>query len=573
MAKNFILIFINILAIAILFWCVIFASEVQILNPYLLVQETWGENHQIINLLYNSFHSWSFDPLLSQLLLHYQTPAIIIPYSLFFFLLGWFLLLRKQLEITGTFLQANLKSLFITFGILATLGVIFQLDLVLLTSLTWLPFFILATQNFLEKKFTSLIYLIPASLLLILSSNQLSILYLIIILSCILLQEQKKTTSLTRVSYQKLVFFFILLCSCSYILFFPKTTFFDYLVNQRVLTKDFLPVLPQPLFGPSSPIKFLELDNITNQLAGVAPCLLIISISFLWIFKKNLTVWLVIFLNTLILLDLNTSYQFKHILPLEALSRLIPHWSFFALPIFLTALSISAVIYVLITNKKSVLILPFLSLLVGSHQLFNQTEPNKLQNIRSLNELIREADLKHLNSPSAQIILANQSENFHKLFKLQKKHFRPIKKLHPIITTSNNLEDTKLLADKDPTSHWGTKLTKQLGDEWVKLTFSKPVAIEGISLDSGYRHTDFPRGLRISSSADCSQNLTASQTFFMKNPWNGSIAFTKLGYPYYTHESMVKVFFPRQTVACLKIEQIGENQNFDWAINEIKYLK
>ncbi len=573
MSKDLIFKIINFLALGIILACIIPAGKLLELNPYLLGGDIWSENHQIINLLYNSYHTWSFDPLLSRLLANYQSPALIFTYSFFFFAVGWFLLLRKNLEQENSFLIANFKSLILTLAILATFGFIFEEDLILLSAFTWVPFLILASQNFLEKKFTSILYLLLASALVITSSNQLSILFLVIIIAVLLLQNKNIPLSLTRKSYQTIVIFLILLCSSLYIFYYPKTNFYDYAINQRVISEDFLIGLTQPLFGPVNPIKFLELRNIETQLSGVVDYLLLCSIALLFLLRRNRATWVLFLFNAIIFLDQRTSYQLKHILPLETISRLMPHWSFFAMAIVCAALSIAITVILLISNKKSDLVLPFLAFLVTSHLLFSFQPPESLEMIRASTNSNLTVDFKLLNSPSAQIVLSSPQLDFYKLEKLGRRIFRPIKKIHPVITASNNQEEISLLFDKDPETTWGTKLGKQTGKEWLLISLPHPVLIEGLKISAGSRHTDFARGVKVSASLSCDPQEADYQIVYEKNPWIGSLSFTKLGYPYYTHESEVKIFFPRTSVQCLKIEQTGENLNFEWAINEIKFLK
>ena len=92
--------------------------------------------------------------------------------------------------------------------------------------------------------------------------------------------------------------------------------------------------------------------------------------------------------------------------------------------------------------------------------------------------------------------------------------------------------------------------------------------MKGISLSVHHFPTDYPRGIKLELSNDCSNYKEVYQ-----NPkWTGSINYHKNTLPYYTTPNIVNIFFKPQEVQCFKIRQIAKTPHFEWRVSELKYL-
>ena len=123
------------------------------------------------------------------------------------------------------------------------------------------------------------------------------------------------------------------------------------------------------------------------------------------------------------------------------------------------------------------------------------------------------------------------------------------------------------------TTRWASKLEGQTGEEKLLIRFRKAKTIKGLALDMGQHYTDYPRGLRISYSESCDKlELTNKKILIEKATWPGSVEMTADGFPYYGHQSQVKLLFPKTQIQCLAIEQIGAIEHWEFSIAEIQVL-
>ncbi|MCB0338967.1 MAG: hypothetical protein KDD53_05155, partial [Bdellovibrionales bacterium] len=74
--------------------------------------------------------------------------------------------------------------------------------------------------------------------------------------------------------------------------------------------------------------------------------------------------------------------------------------------------------------------------------------------------------------------------------------------------------------------------------------------------------------------SELTQNTPDRLKIYAEYPkWLGSAKFTRDGYPYYAGQSKVKIVFAEsQRVQCLRIEQTGKSNNFDWSVSDLKLL-
>jgi hypothetical protein len=125
----------------------------------------------------------------------------------------------------------------------------------------------------------------------------------------------------------------------------------------------------------------------------------------------------------------------------------------------------------------------------------------------------------------------------------------------------------KVVSDSDPRTRWSTQRGGQHGDERIEISFSKPTTVSGIELDTGTFTTDFPRGLTVVGT-NGSSNPTRCHAEFPS--WQGSIARTPSGHPYFTGQHEVRIIFPEPCLlTTLSLKQTG-SAPFDWSIAEIR---
>ena len=99
-------------------------------------------------------------------------------------------------------------------------------------------------------------------------------------------------------------------------------------------------------------------------------------------------------------------------------------------------------------------------------------------------------------------------------------------------------------------------------------------SVSAIGLPAEPFSTDFPRGLEIAATPQCSGLVSEIEHFttIVREPrWSGWINVSVDGYPYIEPSSRVNVIFPEALQAqCIVIKQIGQDRNFDWSISELR---
>ena len=279
-----------------------------------------------------------------------------------------------------------------------------------------------------------------------------------------------------------------------------------------------------------------------------------------------------------ILADIFLPASLAHILPLQTLERLIPHWIFIPLlPYLLFCLALGS--FIVVTNRYSLTLglVLILSLSLASGINLPSNALKRFQAISTVKTQLDNADFaqnqKLLNSPSASVLLDNLDNVMQLIPKQTKAHFKSIKNITAEIQSNYNQTEASFAIDDDLSTRWSSKLASQSGDERLVIRFRKPKNIKGIALDLAKHYTDYPRGLKISYSEDCKDlKLKDQKTLIEKPTWPGSTEATSDGFPYYGHQSQIKLLFPKTQVQCLAIEQTRVIPNWEFAIAEIKVL-
>ena len=140
-------------------------------------------------------------------------------------------------------------------------------------------------------------------------------------------------------------------------------------------------------------------------------------------------------------------------------------------------------------------------------------------------------------------------------------------------SASHNEGELAKAFDGRANTRWSTKLGRQSGEEWVLLHLSHQVMMDGMDISLPKHPTDFPRGLSLSTSTECTgitPDSTSWQIVFSEPDWQGSISATPSGHPFFRAQSDVSISLPRPVRAgCLLVRQTGRSSTFEWSIAEI----
>ena len=547
------------------------------LNLYELLGRDLTTTHAVTNLLYNSFHSWKFDPMVIQILKVFpnQSTFVLYSYHLFFFACGLFFYLDLIAPNSLKGIERHALTVLSVILLIVCLAVIWQVDLVLLSSITWLPYYLLGTSLLFQKKFLGAPLTIIFALLVCLSSGQLSLLYLSFFGLLNYLIFSKPPLGKIFKTELRLVFFLIFLLAVYVQIQIEPVQTPNYPESTRVVADDPMPGNARSVFGPNN---VLESQDILLQHETFKVFALVLIIGLLLISLKNKAGIFLAVTGSIILADIFLPASITHILPLQSLERLIPHWIFMPLlPYLLFCLALGS--FIVVANRYSLtlglVLISSLSLASGiylpsnSLKRFHAISRTKTQLHNSYSAI----DRKLLNSPSAGILLENLDNNIQLIPKQTKAQFKSIKNFTAAIQSNYNQKESRFAIDDDLSTRWASKLAGQIGDEQLVIRFRKPKNIKGIRLDLAKHYTDYPRGLRVRYSESCEElKLVDQKILIEKTTWPGSTQATPDGFPYYGHQSQIKLLFPKTKVQCLAIEQIGSVDHWEFSITEIKVL-
>jgi hypothetical protein len=309
----------------------------------------------------------------------------------------------------------------------------------------------------------------------------------------------------------------------------------------------------RPLIGPDLPIPVIDRLSLRQNLAPfILPCS--VCILLLGIIKPRKVLATLGLILALLYLDLNISENISQIAPIQSAARILPGLAQTATsPILLSLVLLSLSVF--IGNNFYIGVLAQVIVCLSSYFLFDNT-----------------ALIKNQFSSTPSNIVANFfGPNTLKSARENYKTVRTEKKLDYVKSSNSENFIKQNLFDKDLGTRWGSGLGRQSGNEWIEFYFRTQISAIGVELDPGNFVSDFPRGLKIKVGKSCDQNDLVEVS---KIPdWQGSPLFSDSGLPYFSAQSNVKVFFDKdREFSCLRAEQIGKTDNFDWSIAELRLL-
>jgi hypothetical protein len=350
----------------------------------------------------------------------------------------------------------------------------------------------------------------------------------------------------------------------------PQLANFDYPASARVVPDDGVAGVITPLIGETSEIPYINRAQIKKTLQ--LPMLLITCFGLFILLnakrRGSRTLPLSIIILLILFLDIQLSDSLAQIAPLKSARRILP--GLFPLPInfYLFGLTLCLIFIDLITHRFALLIL--MTLMLAQAILYGPFfQPFAL-----------EAELKNMPlstrlvvaSPSLDLIKNEGLDIIQLAQRAKALQAKTVKELSGRISVShqNKPKLIKLLSDHKHETRWSPSRGAQYGDEWIRINLPHAASIEGVKILPGKFFSDFARGLEI---IDCAAQSTKQKLIKRIPKWIGGVDITNQGYPYYTGEHDVTIIFPQAiTTTCLQINQIGEDQNFDWSIAELRIL-
>ena len=549
---------------------------------FLQHSETFNKSTFISLLDYssNAYYMWRFNDIILWICYFFNKISNVDFNSILYFtnLFIFFIfttVLTKNLNKNLTFLVSSFISANLSFLI----TYLFGNKTFLITSITFLPFFIYSLIKLYEcnkLNILNILLVILSSILLINSSNELSFLYLVFSIIVLSLLGIKK--NLYSKIFNSLIVL-IFLYSIYYISFIvPKLPSFDYPWYAKVVQDDGIPGIIRPLFTESSTIPFI--DEISEKCL-YAPYVFFLSLFFLFITykffisrnncSKKLSIFLVFFVISFFL-EIFTAPGLSSLLFFKTIWRVTPsifNISFY--PIFLFLMIF--VFYILVVlNIRAFTFLFLLNFLLCTivfsdnyKSLLIKNDSLKLINTIKENDYYNSSYKNIILSPSIRVINDN---GFNYLIKkdmyLDKNIYRNIKLLKPTLTSNYGEKSLNQVLNKNEKKRYSTFKGKQTGDEWIKISLSNNVNINGVMVEVGAYKTDFPTSIVIK---DCNDNIIKKQNNL------GLIQYTESNLPYYGGQDKMTILFDNTiNTNCIKIFQTGKNNNFEWSIAQIKFL-
>ena len=457
------------------------------LNLYGFLNRNLTSTHAVSNLLYNSFHSWKFDPMATQLVKAFpnQISVALYSYHLFFFAFGLFFYLDLIASNSVKGIARHALSLFSVVLLILALVVIWQIDLVLLSSITWLPYYLIGTSLLFQKKVLGVPLTIVFAILVCLSSGQLSLLYLSFfgLLNYLILSEE--TIGKIYEIKLRLVFFLILLIAVFFQIQIDLVETPNYPNAARVVTDDPTPGNARSVFGPNN---LLESQDILLERENFAVPALVLMLIMCFIAMRNKAGIFIVITGSILIADIFLPPSIAHIMPLRSLERLIPHWIFVPLfPYLLFCLAMASFILLAKRYGLSWGLVFILTLSISSGFYLPKTCLKRLTAIDEVKAELQnyqfEPNLKLLNSPSAGVLLDNLDNELVLVPKetkapFKQKQFKSIKNFTAAIQSNHNQADATLAIDDDMTTRWASKLEGQTGEEKLLIRFRKAKTID-----------------------------------------------------------------------------------------------
>lgn len=349
----------------------------------------------------------------------------------------------------------------------------------------------------------------------------------------------------------------------------PAAPFPDYPPLAHIVPDDGLPGTIRPLIGLDYPIQVINRAAEKSIFRVPAFALLLVaSLGLITLREANRTsrsslLMLATLLGALCAIDTRLPEGLAQIGPIASIRRLIPWGTSTSYLPFVTALGVWSLSLALVTSRRRGISIPLttlLALILANNALVYHKSENLPLTPQKIDASPSLAVLQYLHQGTPGI--TSDVNSLKSLTEL------PATSLQGTIASLDKGETKNLtsLTDGDPKTRWSSP---QRGDESLAIEFTAPQTLRGIELDTGAFTSDFPRGISV-----LGVNVEDQEIQLASFPsWQGSIAFTPQGYPYFLGQHELRILFGHSvTIKKLTIRQTGRAP-FDWSVAEIKGIR
>ena len=352
----------------------------------------------------------------------------------------------------------------------------------------------------------------------------------------------------------------------------PAPDFPDYPELAHLVPDDNLEGIVQPRYGPSHPLAVIDRSYLKEKYSRVTGMLLVLISLSAVAFKGRFGSFGAdlnrgaILLTLLVFADAVLFESFSQIMPLETLARVLPHQSYLPLAPLVFALSIFLYFLALCSADK-LWVIGLSSLLIASFPLVEERSELLSEFEKSSGPSLE----KFLVSPSFRLIAERGSYILKRRNLVERSTFEAAAKYlqNASFSKAGSKSAYERIADGKLNTRWSPGSGRQTGDNWLYLRFKKEELLFGLELSPGTFTSDYPRGLRVSQPTACPSELERAinpqdlRSIVDFASWQGSVAYTDQGFPYYSAQDKVEILFASMVAAeCLYIEQTVAGGSF-----------
>lgn len=478
---------------------------------------------------------------------------------------GYFILLAIWFVSGSLLVRPSIDSAIFSIGILLLFLSLFGADTSVFHLVVGVPWIIWSVRLVIEDYKYGSVILFATSALHAITALQSSIIGVFFVL----LFANRNLYNSQALNLKNILF---LVAPSLFALFFTSVPIFpDYPSFSRVLYE----IYPhrEPWFGESPKVALINLPLLSKVL--FIPSSIGFFFALLFFIKERFNLissaTLIIFLGLLIETLFFNPDSGGEISPISSIVRIFPGFSF--LPIHTLMFGFGTVLIALMMPDKIKLFVLILITLIFVSRGYPILSAGKID-IPQLTPNIQ----KILNSPSA--VMLRENNDLIRIIETNsfKSKYRsyPINKLPHSIEASHQNEIIKRIFMGESSKRWSPMKGKQEGGEFIRIKLDLPHHIKGIQLSPGAFHGDYMRGVRIRILDKCAtiEEAASGKVIYEKNPFEGDIAWTSDGYPFYESPSKGIFHFNEDImVQCIMIEQIGSTPYYDWSVSNIRYLQ
>lgn len=352
--------------------------------------------------------------------------------------------------------------------------------------------------------------------------------------------------------------FIIVISTLTICFIWPSDSFPTYPQNAQLIPGYGSPYGTDSFVGFGSNRPFLNLESIHLSYFSLS---IVLAAYTLMLFigqkisKTSSTLTLLIFLSVALGSYCINSFYLS---PITTIARAIPNLTF--TPYLLVSLGIAVILLAreLIVSKRFIELAVLCGLILSLHPL-----PEKYLGSLANLKIFSDQEERMLSSPS---LFVAKKAIIGKLPTYAPVLYAQVTPTNIELRSSHSMGDLHRI-NKSPEG-WSSSQGKQLGNEWIEITFSDSVEADGLDLSLSKRFTDFPRGVRVLGGKNCNEKI-----LFEDRRWLGSIGWSQEQLPFYTHQSQIVLPFSERTqLNCIRIEQTGKESHFDWSVEKIELL-